>query len=436
MNRRNISPASRASWQLDPLSAAAPNAQRTSAGGAAWPIRWCLLLLIFSVTFENIVGIENFTGTKFIGILLAGLALLQARVCLARPPLAFWCFFAYLAVYVLRALASGGFGPHTFSTSSTFAQCLILFWISYNVLRSGNMWKAVFVTLAVSNCLAAASVYVGFGSSDAALHSIDQRESVMGVNENLLAFQYAIGLLAAIALAAEKTTSIFWRLASIPMILLLLAKCVNTGSRGGMLSAFMGIVVYLVCAKGLGGKFKGLIVGGAVISALLYFVVHTDVAFERWTKMFEKGSQGTAGREAMYTECYHMFIERPFFGWGPTTHLRILAERLHYADGDLRDTHNDILYAVTATGLFGGVFYIMGLVLCGKQVWRGRYGPASSIPVALFLAAMMMSMSGTLHRTKPFWIVLSIACASGAVVTTARPLPRVSRPAMPRRGGA
>lgn len=72
-------------------------AQRVSTPIAA-TIRWCYLLFIGSFVFEYVQvfgSTDIFTGTKFLGIATAGLALLQARVCYDRPPRrsgAFWRF--------------------------------------------------------------------------------------------------------------------------------------------------------------------------------------------------------------------------------------------------------------------------------------------------------------------------------------------------------
>jgi O-antigen ligase len=85
-----------------------------------------------------------------------------------------------------------------------------------------------------------------------------------------------------------------------------------------------------------------------------------------------------------------------------------------------RDTHNDLMWVLTATGLAGGVFFIGGLWLCGWGAWKGRRGPAGPLPVALMLTLMVIIMTGSLHRRKPFWLILSMGAASGAAVAGPR----------------
>ena len=79
------------------------------------PIRWCFLLFVFSLPYENISygSYENeFTYVKFMGMILAAMAIMQPWVCFAWPPKAFWFFLAYLAVYTVRGLLQRDIGSY------------------------------------------------------------------------------------------------------------------------------------------------------------------------------------------------------------------------------------------------------------------------------------------------------------------------------------
>jgi O-antigen ligase len=123
-----------------------------------------------------------------------------------------------------------------------------------------------------------------------------------------------------------------------------------------------------------------------------------------------------------------MFLEKPFVGWGPTANTTELANRLGYR-GEQRDTHNDILWALTATGLAGGVFFIGGQWLCAWGAWKGRRGSFGPFPFALMLAVLVMGSSGTFQKVKATWIIAAIAVASGASATGSRASKAVRQPA-------
>ena len=390
------------------------------------PIRVCFVLFVFSIPFEHVQFSElmsDFTFAKMAGILLFCVALLQPMVCFARPPKAFWCFVAYLGVYSLLAFVRVNFGAPTLNSIFTLAQCMIFFWISYNILRQGGMRKSVCAAFVLSNLVVALLTYFGVAATESETGS-EIRFSAFGQDENVLGSMYAIGVLSAVALAVDKSVPFLARLSMIPALLLMFAKCASTGSRGAMLSLAVGLLAYLLASKGFVGRIKSIIVVGTLAVVLGAILAGTEIASERWNRTFETGN--TAGRAAILQESLGMFLEKPLFGWGPTAHLVELLRRHPIPDKEVLDTHNDIMWSLTATGLAGGVFFIGGLWLCVWGAWKGRRGLAGPFPVALMFAILMMSMTVTIQKKKPFWVVASMAAASGAVATRPRPA-KISR---------
>ena len=195
------------------------------------PIRVCFVLFVFSIPFEHVQFSElmsDFTFAKMAGILLFCVALLQPMVCFARPPKAFWCFVAYLGVYSLLAFVRVNFGAQTLNSIFTLAQCMIFFWISYNILRQGGMRKSVCAAFVLSNLVVALLTYFGVAATESETGS-EIRFSAFGQDENVLGSMYAIGVLSAVALAVDKSVPFLARLSMIPALLLMFAKCASTG---------------------------------------------------------------------------------------------------------------------------------------------------------------------------------------------------------------
>lgn len=380
-----------------------------------WPIRWCFYLFIFFIVAENAIAIRYFAITKLLGVILVALAFLQPFLLFHRPPKAFWCFFIYFSIHAIRTACSDVIHDDSIRSITTNFQCLLLFLLAYNLILLGGLGKSVFVAFALSCSLAAFASYAGFGAVATGDDSL--RESAMGQNPNALAMLYSIGLLSTIALLAEKTTSFLWRATAIPLMLVFAYKCVATGSRGGTLMAFIGALVYFLSAKGVKGKVKGMVVGGVVIAALGYSFLHSEITYNRWMMTVDKGMEGTAGRDKIFSDAWNLFLAEPLFGWGAENRV-VLARRSNYGGG-IRDTHNDLLYALTSTGVFGTVFFVWGVLSCINQAWKGRRGPAGSVPLALVFGICIMSLGGTLQTNKAVWTSLAIACASGGMVAAA-----------------
>jgi O-Antigen ligase len=385
----------------------------------AAPIRWCFLLFIASFVAEyvQVFDTEFLTGTKFLGIVAGLVALRQVNVCYARPPRAFWWFLAYLCVYAARGMSQRDFGYLTPKTMLTFAQYLILLWLTYNLLRFGGMWKSVLATFVVSDFVVALLTFARL-TGDTGEFEMSGRESALGLNSNTLGALYAIGVLSGLALALDKTVVPFWRMALIPAILLLAAKCVATGSRSAMVFCAVGIFTYWLGTKGLKGKVKGLFIVGIAGTALGGIVLHSSIARERWNEAMEGH---TTGHVRILQDCLEMFYEKPLAGWGPTTHLTELGSREN-VQGFL-DTHSDIMYMLTGTGLLGAACFFGGVWWCIVAGWKGRHGPAGAFPLAFVMGFLAVSLAGTFHREKAYWVIAAMACASGAVVADSR-MPR------------
>jgi O-antigen ligase len=353
------------------------------------------------------------------GLLFGASAFLQPSVCFARPPKAFWMFAAYLCVYSIRGMFQDDFGALTFGVIVTLAQCIPMLWISFNVLRYGNIGRAFLITLVISNGLVAIISYFGFAMTTVeSVHGTVRETAFEALDANTLGFLYSVGMLGCIGLVTIKGVSFHWRLLGLAVVLFFVIECARTGSRSATVCAGVGVAAYAVASSGVGGRIKALIVAGIMAVVLLTVVLGTGAVMERWNLAIERG--GLGGREQLFAYTLDMFLTKPIFGWGPTTHLMELCNRTGRND-IVEDTHNDIMWALTATGLAGGCFFILGLWLCVKSAWKGRKGRLGPIPFALMMCLMVISSSVTTHKQKIFWIIAAFALASEAIVTDSQP---------------
>jgi O-antigen ligase len=222
-------------------------------------------------------------------------------------------------------------------------------------------------------------------------------------------------------LFVRSSASKYWKylrwLAFVPMIL----QLVRTGSRGGAVCLLAGIAVLLLRTDRLRGRLKGVVILGAVLLFSAWALVTDESMSYRWQATFETGE--TAGRWLIMESALEMFAEKPLVGWGATKHLYVLADRCGVVATDVRDTHNDVLWVMTSTGLLGSVPVLLGVGLCCRSAWRARKGSHGWLPLALVAAVLAMSMSVTVHKRKETWLVFAYATAAASAVASTRFVP-------------
>jgi hypothetical protein len=394
-------------------------------------IRCVYYSFIFLLPFETteVIAEGYLTLAKLVGYVFVAVALLQPSLCFRRPPKAFWYFAAYLYVFVVLGFTQESeFFKPIFSFLIKLIQMLILFWLSYNIMRDEHVSKATLVTLAASCTLLATLLVMGVGSD------ADQqgRLSAFGDNPNNTAGVLSLGLLAIVGLAyGPKRTGSKIRLLAWLGLGALSCVLVFTGSRGGIAAVTGGLLAVLLQGRGITPWVKSRISrlrlkAGLIIMVGVSLLIGTSYYYEpakkRWEMTFTQGSM--SGRERIFPVALEMFREKPLLGWGPTYHLHELGARLGRAT---RDPHNLYLWVLMETGLVGAIPFFMALWHCLRGAWKARGGIHGALPLAMLLAVLILNLSGTWYNTKLFWVVLAYALASGNAIPI--PLPKVRKSA-------
>ena len=388
------------------------------AGTAKWMIRYTFYALVFSLPFEEALIAGGATLPKLFGVALAGVALLQPKICYSFPPKAFRWFLAYLLVHVLY----GGYliltPPNVPEFTETFirsafrlVQLGFLFWLSYNLLRDDQIAKGALWAFAVATILLSALQIVGI-TSDV---SGTGRMTAFDGNPNGLATVLSLGLIALFGLAYGrvqndwKERAVFWLASGIIAIAI-----VKTGSRGAIVAIAGTLMVFFLNGKTIGAKLK---FGALVLASLVLLVVASyqiDAVRVRWEQAFYEESLG--GRERIFPAAVDMILDSPAIGWGPIVHLWELGPRLGLP---MRDEHNSYLYLLAEVGIVGALPFFIGLWLCLRSAWRARRRLAGFVPLLMLMFILLLSVKGTLHHRKYYWLVLAYALAASTY--TARP---------------
>lgn len=393
-------------------------------------IRYCFYAFVFSLPFEQAYIAGGATLPKLFGLALAGFALLQPGLCYKRPPSAFWWFVLYLFVFTLWSAYLfldppnvPDFAGLVLTQFITVAQLLVLFWISYNLLKQEQVVNGTLWAYTAASILLAVLQLGGVTSN----MSAQGRVAAFEGNPNALATVLSLGLLALVGLGYGrekqdwKARIVFWMGCGI-----LAVAMVQTGSRGTLLALVGALSLFFLKGKRFATKVKFGTVGVMGIVLLVAASYRIDAVRIRWENTFY--DEDVAGRQKIYPAALAMVLERPLTGWGPVNHLWELGPRV---GRPYRDEHNVYLWILAEAGFVGAVPFFTGLWLCWRSAWRARNGSQGILPLVMLLFLLGVSMKSTIYKDKYFWLVLSLALASssyGAGLQKSRPVTLVRRP--------
>lgn len=401
-------PANFTALELEPQAPAVPEAQV-----AVNPlIRMALYLFVLSIPFElpdRTIPIEipNLTGILF---LLT--TLLQPSVCYRRIPGALLFFALYLWIYVISIVVNGVDLALPTNLFVTFLLVGLICWAMMNVLADRRAMRTLLLCLVIA-CFARAGIQVlGIGTKTYDVHTGGQRITALGQNLNLSAIILSAGLVTLIGLRLQNVSRRVWlHLVVWPVAAIIAYAAIQTGSRGGLMCSFTGLLIYTMRGRNLQQRVRNVLVGLVAVVVLAVAAWNTPMMRARFTASAEEGQ--LAGREKIYPALFSMIRERPIMGWGPVANQYEVAVRMQDPHGVRRDAHNLVLELLTSVGIIGMLPFLAGLALCWRAAWRARHGPLGLIPAAVLAAVLTGTISGTWIASKILWLAMAIALAAG-----------------------
>ncbi|HWP58310.1 MAG TPA: O-antigen ligase family protein [Candidatus Acidoferrales bacterium] len=386
-----------------------------------WPIRYALYAFVFSLPFEESGFGIGLTLPKLFGLCLAAFCLVQPRACYKPPAKAFWCFAAYALACMASALYLVLTPPQDpelllglRSTVFRLVQLLVLFCITYNLMKHEQIVKGVLWTLVAATIVLAVMQLLGI-TSNVSEHG---RVTAFETNPNGVAAVLSLGLLALFGLAYGrekknwKARLLFWLTSAVLAI-----PIVETGSRGAVVALTAGLAIFFLRGKDLATKIKFGAIGlfGIMILAVASYSIEPIRA--RWEQAIY--DQNVAGRDRIFSHAINMIREKPLTGWGPIVHNWELGSRLGLAT---RDEHNVYLWVLAEVGILGAMPFFAGLWLCWRAAWKARRTIQGILPAVMLLFVLVSSLSASLTNRKYYWLILSFAAASATYPAARRPL--------------
>jgi O-antigen ligase len=376
-------------------------------------VRATLYLFVLSIPFEiprRTIPLEIPTLTGLVFLLCTAL---NPSVCYRRlPPAAVW-FSGYLWMLALSAVINVPSATALVVRGFlSLTMLLVLFVAIYNTLSDPRVVRGVLIAIVIACSVRAAMQVAGIAATPYDLWTGGQRVTILGQNANLSAIILSAGLVTVVGLATRQSPHLpRLGLPAWPLAAMLGIAIVQTGSRGGMLCAAVGLVALLFRGRTFSRRIRNLAFGVIALAAAGIFAYRSEVVRER----FAEAAEGKlAGRERIYPALVEMFVERPWIGWGPIENQYEVARRTMDQKYDHRDAHNLVLELLTTTGLLGAVPFLVGLALCVASAWRARHGFLGLLPLAVVVSVLMGTVSGTWIEAKILWLALAFGLAAGA----------------------
>jgi O-antigen ligase len=159
-----------------------------------------------------------------------------------------------------------------------------------------------------------------------------------------------------------------------------------SGSRGGMLSFVLEIVVFAALTLVQRRNPRPALGAGAVCVSVLAFLVFLG----KGQILGRLGDLGPGTRLDITKDCLRMFFHRPMLGWGLGTFPTVYPSyRSFYTNLFVNEAHNDYAQLLVETGLLGFglmLWFLIGLYRYGLPAsgrWEFKWDAAVSLAALL-----------------------------------------------------
>ncbi len=198
-------------------------------------------------------------------------------------------------------------------------------------------------------------------------YTVGNRLQILSENENTLGALFPLLAVGAIwpAVQPQTTRRTFWKLQSLAFIILSLVFIALNGSRGGLISWFLTILVFLFWRKTRLWGIVGLVtVAGAIIVAPM--ILSTTI--ERF--LLNSGSSLLGGREALWEAAWWLIRDNILIGVGignaPNAMMPYIIYFRNVGESEWVAIHNPILTIIAEVGIAGILLYL-GVII--SSIW-------------------------------------------------------------------
>jgi O-antigen ligase len=338
-----------------------------------------LAVVLFLTIFDNIFYLPTMPFLKTPSAILAFLALALFLLRYVRHN-TIKGGSALLAMIFLLVISLIEYIHIELGTDTEFArfmqwiQPLILFLVAINLFNDQRALRIVGTAFLIATIFMSLVVLfkIGFFTS-VGMDGRLARIGFSGVNLNQEAYYHAMGLVACLwfILHSPRMTSRNSLIAG-SLCLLLTFSLFGTGSRGGLIVMFVGVLSILWFGRKTGNARIYAIALPMILAVMTIMFFQNDMIQQRVLQTFE--DQHFSGRDKYFFTTISLFYESPIIGHGSSLYGKMGIALERYVP---RATHNGFMQVILTHGLIGLFFW---LPIIGSIAWRAswRFVPISN----------------------------------------------------------
>ena len=350
------------------------------------------------LTFVNIPMLKSLAGVFGLILAVAWLITNGRQLKISRGPQS-WLIVVICVLLGLTIFQTVLGAEVRFGNFLQWFQPLVFAVILFDLTRDPRAYKIFgIVFLSVSFSIAVLGL-LGLSSGN-----YGDRLGFEGLNLNAQSYYYGISWLTLAAFLLDR-----WPRVSLSSVMLLGAMLVliyaqiATGSRGGILSAFVGFCVLLALFLRARNVSAYISIVPVVVVSILLMVLTLDTFLERIQATVAGDDYGT--RDLLWSAALELIEERPITGNGPAF-MNLLGPML---GKDRYSTHNTLLQVLVAYGLIGFTVFFAFFWGILRRCWKHRKSNFPALFLVLLSTSLMFGMTGDLMFDRYFWVLVAMS---------------------------
>lgn len=369
----------------------------------------CLVLLVFSVTFEKwdpfqLVGTVSVTFITTILYLATWVPLIGSNFQFAP----FKKFVIPLVLMLVVGFINSALNSEYVTELKLAYEYRTLLLIVLMTFIAAHLYmKPRTLPMVLNSYLASmllVFLLVSFGNG---VTYENDRLLLFGENPNMMGAKAALAFLIAISQVINKFS--IKRLVVIGAVCIPFVSLVATsGSRGAFVSMFLGLAVLLWFSNTSVPKKMALIIFGVLGSSMLitYLLESNPLLAQRFLETVEKGD---TGRNVLWDAAFNIIKDNIMIGAG----FEGVIPRMYEYSGIYLVPHNIFLYVFIAAGLPGIILFMIFLARLTKLLVAHFKQSGNSLNLVIFVIVIFnMSKQGGSIRKILFWFFFAVLIGS------------------------
>ena len=364
-----------------------------------------LIFLPFTQLRFGVIGIG-----ELLLILSMALFLIASSFTFARSPLDIFSLYFWAPILLLLFIGTSyniiflNFSTGTFEgalfdfSSYTFIFFMLLILGDSRIYGSNGPMNFYFKIFSAIVCILIITFILSFYASSIFGLKLKYEKFFAPMVDNVHQTAMLFCVLPFIGMAFLKTNRTkfekFFIICSFPF---LSAMAISSGTTKSILGIIVGLSVAIIASIISILSRRNTLITVSVYCAiflLILLTLFTQGYMSIFTDLFNE-YDGNGARGKIYFLGLEKFLENPFFGYGPGSHLAVFG-----AENSFSDAHNTFLTLAIQSGIFG---VLLLLLLLARLIFENIHEPWLLAAIAAFAIYLT---GGDILRRGPMWIML------------------------------